>query len=276
MQKNKTIGFIGAGNMASALIGGMIDKIAQPDHIVVFDPDTEKTTGLRDEFSIRIAADNGGLLRDSDVVVLAVKPQIMRDVLTPLESVLPEPAPLVVSVAAGIRIASIEKWLGRRLGVVRVMPNTPSLVGCGAAGLYANDLVSAEQRNAAEALMGSVGVTAWVNDEIQLDTVTGISGSGPAYFMLFMEAMVEAAVARGLAPDTARALVVQTCRGAAELAAHSDQSLEQLRINVTSPGGTTERALETMKSERIDDIIRQAVNAAADRADELASTLAEE
>jgi pyrroline-5-carboxylate reductase len=276
MQATPTIGFIGAGNMAAALIGGLVKRTRQPDHIIAFDPDTAKASRLRNEFSIQVAASNPALLRDSDIVVLAVKPQIMRPVLTPLQSDLPDPAPLIVSVAAGIRIASIEKWLGRRLAVVRVMPNTPSLVGFGASGLCANDLVSPEQHDAAEVLMQSVGVVEWVENEPQLDTVTGISGSGPAYFMLFMEAMVDAAAARGLPRDTAEELVVQTCRGAAELARASDQSLEQLRINVTSPGGTTERALETMKTAHIDDIIRRAVNAAADRAGELATTLAEE
>jgi pyrroline-5-carboxylate reductase len=276
MQATPTIGFIGAGNMAAALIGGLVKRTRQPDHIIAFDPDTAKASRLRNEFSIQVAASNPALLRDSDIVVLAVKPQIMRPVLTPLQSDLPDPAPLIVSVAAGIRIASIEKWLGRRLAVVRVMPNTPSLVGFGASGLCANDLVSPEQHDAAEVLMQSVGVVEWVENEPQLDTVTGISGSGPAYFMLFMEAMVDAAAARGLPRDTAEELVVQTCRGAAELAGASDQSLEQLRINVTSPGGTTERALETMKTAHIDDIIRRAVNAAADRAGELATTLAEE
>lgn len=276
MQATPTIGFIGAGNMAAALIGGLVKRTRQPDHIIAFDPDTAKTSRLRNEFSIQVAASNPALLRDSDIVVLAVKPQIMRPVLTPLQSDLPDPAPLIVSVAAGIRIASIEKWLGRRLAVVRVMPNTPSLVGFGASGLCANDLVSPEQHDAAEVLMQSVGIVEWVENEPQLDTVTGISGSGPAYFMLFMEAMVDAAAARGLPRDTAEELVVQTCRGAAELAGASEQSLEQLRINVTSPGGTTERALETMKTAHIDDIIRRAVNAAADRADELATTLAEE
>lgn len=276
MATDLTIGFIGAGNMASALIGGMINRGREAARIMVFDPDDSKTNALSERFSISVAADNAQVLRDCDVVVLAVKPQVMRDVLTPLAPDVPASPPLFISVAAGIRIGSIEQWLGQALGVIRVMPNTPSLVGVGAAGLYANDRVSADQRAAAETLMQSVGITAWVDDEQQLDTVTGIAGSGPAYFMLFMEAMVQAAVARGLDRDTAHTLVVQTCRGAAELAHQSPESLEQLRINVTSPGGTTERALSTMQEAGIDDIIRRAVDAAADRADELATTLAEE
>lgn len=276
MQADTNIGFIGAGNMASAIIGGLAGKGRDPQTIAAFDPDAGRTGALREEHGIRIADGNQQLLNDCGIVVLAVKPQVMRDVLSPLVGAVPATPPLIISVAAGIRVASIEQWLGRRLAVIRVMPNTPSLVGAGAAGLYANDLVTAEQRRAAEALMQAVGITAWVDDEGQLDTVTGIAGSGPAYFMLFMEAMVDAAVQRGLDRETAQALVVQTCGGAAELARRSPESLAQLRINVTSPGGTTERALETMKAAGIDEIIRSAVNAAAERADELATTLAEE
>lgn len=276
MQTNIKVGFIGAGNMASALVGGMIAKGLAAENVFVFDPDAGRTDDLRDRFGVRVAGDNAELLQQCGVVVLAVKPQAMRDVLTPLAASLPEEPPLIVSVAAGIRVPSIEQWLGRPLPVIRVMPNTPSLVGEGASGLYANERVTPDQRTVAETLMQSVGATAWVDDEHQLDTVTGIAGSGPAYFMLFMEAMVEAAAARGLDRDTAHTLVVQTCRGAAGLAAQSGESLEQLRINVTSPGGTTERALSSMQDAGIHAIIRDAVNAAADRADELATTLAKD
>lgn len=276
MQQETTIGFIGAGNMAAAFIGGMVNRGRNPRRVMAFDPDTGKTTGLRERFSIQVAADNAQLLRDCGVVVLAVKPQAMREVLEPLAGSIPDTPPLIVSIAAGIRIASIEQWLGRPLEVIRVMPNTPSLVGTGASGLYANERVTVAQKDMAQSLIQAVGIAAWVDDEHQLDTVTGLSGSGPAYFLLLMEAMVEAAVERGLARDTALALVLQTCRGAADLARESGESLEQLRINVTSPGGTTERGLESMQSAGIDRIIRSAVNAAADRADELATTLAEE
>lgn len=276
MQADTKIGFIGAGNMAAAIIGGLVQKGRDPASILAFDPDAEKTNRLRDELAIQAADSNEQLLGDCGVVVLAIKPQVMRMVLTPLGGALGDPPPLVISVAAGIRVASIERWLGRPLAVIRVMPNTPSLVGAGASGLFANENVTPKQRSAAETLMQSVGITAWVDDEHQIDTVTGIAGSGPAYFMLFMEAMVEAGAARGLDRDAAHRLVVQTCGGAAELARQSPDSLEQLRVNVTSPGGTTERALKTMTDAGIDGIIRSAVNAAADRADELATTLAEE
>lgn len=276
MQADTKIGFIGAGNMAAAIIGGLVQKGRDPASILAYDPDAEKTSRLRNDFSVRAADSNEQVLGNCDVVVLAVKPQVMREVLTPLGGALGDPPPLVISVAAGIRVASIEGWLGRPLAVIRVMPNTPSLVGAGASGLFANDSVTPQQRSTAETLMQSVGITAWVDDEHQIDTVTGIAGSGPAYFLLFMEAMVEAAAARGLDRDAAHELVVQTCGGAAELARQSSDSLEQLRVNVTSPGGTTERALKTMTDAGIDGIIRNAVNAAADRADELATTLAEE
>jgi pyrroline-5-carboxylate reductase len=276
MQEETKIGFIGAGNMASAIMGGLVKRGRDPRTVTAFDPDAEKMKRLEDDFGIRAADSNEALVQDCGVVVLAVKPQVMRNVIEPLAGILPETAPLFISVAAGIRIASIEKWLGRRLAVIRVMPNTPSLVGAGASGLYASDLVTTAQRRGAESLMQAVGVTAWIDDEQQLDTVTGIAGSGPAYFLLFMEAMVDAAVERGLDRGTAHKLVVQTCGGAAALAGGSPESLQQLRINVTSPGGTTERALETMRAAGVEEIIRSAVNAAAERADELANTLAGE
>jgi len=195
MRTTVKVGFIGAGNMAAALVGGMINKGLAPDDVLVFDPDEGKTNMLRHRFAIGVAGNNTEILGQCDVVVLAVKPQVMRDVLTPLAAGVPDTPPLIISVAAGIRVPSIEEWLGRPLSVIRVMPNTPALVGAGASGLYANERVSAEQRRTAETLMQSVGVTAWVENEPQLDTVTGIAGSGPAYFMQFMEAMVEAAEA---------------------------------------------------------------------------------
>ena len=276
MHSDTKIGFIGAGNMAAALIGGLIKDGKNPGRLTAFDPDTAKTGALNKRFSIQVAEDNARLMQECHVVVLAVKPQLMRRVLAPLAGAVPQTPPLIVSIAAGIRIASIEKWLGRPLAVIRVMPNTPALVGAGAAGLYANERAGDEQRRVAADMMQSVGVAVWVENEQQLDTVTGLSGSGPAYFMLFMQAMVEAAVERGLARDTAHALVLQTCRGAAELARESGESLEQLRINVTSPGGTTERGLDTMTAAGIEAILGSAVKAASDRAGELATTLAGE
>lgn len=274
MQSDFNIGFIGAGNMASAIVGGLVNQGRDPHTLLVFDPDTDKTGRLRQQYGVRLAEDNAQLLRDCAAVVLAVKPQVMRDVLAPLAAALPDTPPLIISVAAGIRVASIEEWLGRRLAVIRVIPNTPSLVGEGASGLYANELASATQRDAAAALMQAVGIVAWLDSDAQVDTATGIAGSGPAYFMLFMEAMIDAAVARGFDRDSAAKLVVQTCGGAAALARSSPESLEQLRINVTSPGGTTEQALKSMTDAGIHGIIRDAVNAAADRADELASSMA--
>lgn len=276
MSTNKKIGFIGGGNMARSLIGGLVNQGVESKNLAVFDPDSEKVSELTRTFAISVYQSNEDLMAACDVVVLAIKPQIMAKVLRPLASNLPDTPPLIISVAAGIRTDSMEKWLQRELPLVRAMPNTPALVSSGATGLYANPHVSHEQKQLAETLLQAVGIVGWVEHETQLDVITALSGSGPAYFMLFMEILEKSAIELGLDADLAQRFVIQTCCGAGKLAADSDESLEQLKINVTSPGGTTERALQSMANNEIDKTLRQAVQAAANRADELAQELAED
>jgi pyrroline-5-carboxylate reductase len=209
----------------------------------------------------------------ADVVVLSVKPQVMRDVC---ESIAPAVAirhPLMLSVAAGVRIEQIDTWIGGGLPIVRCMPNTPSLIGAGATGMFANSRVSAAQRAQAEAILSGSGLALWIPDEDMMDTVTGISGSGPAYFLLLIEALEDAAVAQGLPRDTARALAIQTCLGAARLAAQSNEAPAQLRERVTSPGGTTQAALDTFAEGGLRELVASAVAAATARGRELAREL---
>jgi pyrroline-5-carboxylate reductase len=209
-------------------------------------------------------------MEGADVVVLAVKPQVMRSVLEPLQSIAQKQRPLLVSVAAGIREASLNSWLGGNLPIVRCMPNTPALVQAGATGLYANPQVNKEQRSLAESILRTVGITLWFDDEAKLDTVTAVSGSGPAYFFLVMEAMQAAAESLGLKPDDAKLLVVQTALGAARLALESEQQPAELRKQVTSKGGTTEAALNQLNAGGLVPLFAEALKAAEERSKELA------
>lgn len=273
---NKNIGFIGGGNMARSLIGGLIDTGRSTDTLYVSEPDPAKRQYFEQQLGIRVTADSNDVASDCDVVVLAVKPQVIREVLLPLQPVLQRCRPLVLSIAAGVTEKDIDRWAGGGLPIVRTMPNTPALVGSGATGLYANARVSEEQHDIAESLMRAVGVTVWLKDESLLDPVTALSGSGPAYFMLFMESLEQAAIEQGLDAETARLLVLETCLGAAKLAMESEEDLTELRRRVTSPGGTTEKALLVMENEGIKGIIRKAFNAASQRASELGRILGED
>lgn len=269
-----TIGFIGGGNMATSLIGGIVSQGDTPaDHIWVFEPNAERAQALCQEFGIRAARDNSELIRNSEIVVVAVKPQILQQVISPYADVFKATQPLIVSIVAGITASSIEKWLGADFSIVRVMPNTPALVGMGASGLYANNNVNPQQRDAASRICNAVGISAWVNAEADIDSVTALSGSGPAYFMLFIQALIEAAEAAGLSSDSAKALAVQTASGAAHLIASSDTSLQTLIDNVTSPNGTTEKALQSLDNANIKGVIADAFEAARSRSEELAKEL---
>lgn len=271
----KRIGFIGGGNMARSLIGGLVAAGTPPDIVKASDPEKTIRASLASDFGIEATGDNAEILEASDVLVLAVKPQVIEKVLTPLSSSFDAHKPLVISVAAGIPIASIEKWANTDLAVIRVMPNTPALIGAGAAGLFANPRTSVEQRAAAESIIQSVGTSIWVGDETLIDTVTAVSGSGPAYFFYLMEAMIEAGVAGGLEPSAARALVLQTALGASRLALSSDEPPAELRRRVTSPGGTTEAAINSLTEDQCSESIIRAVDAARLRSIELARSLGE-
>ncbi|MCH4564321.1 pyrroline-5-carboxylate reductase [Halomonas sp. EGI 63088] len=265
--------FIGAGNMASAIIGGMIDNGFSPAAITATSPSDEMLAPVRRRLGIHTATDNAAATDQADVVVLAVKPQVMRDVCAGLRDVVQRRRPLIVSVAAGLPAETLEHWLGGDLAVVRCMPNTPSLVGAGAAGLFANANVSDAQRQLATEMLEAVGLVEWVEQEALLDAVTAVSGSGPAYFFLMFEAMEEAGVSLGLPAETARRLAIQTALGAAKMAQQSDKLPAELKRNVMSPGGTTERAIEHLESAGLRRTLGEALEACAARAREMADEL---
>ena len=267
-----TIGFIGAGNMASALSGGMLAQGFRPAQLALSDPSAEQLEPHRTR-GLFTTTDNAALLARADVLVLAVKPQVMAAVMQPLAAQAQARRPLVISIAAGISAASISEWLGGGLAVVRAMPNTPALVQAGATGLYANNLVTPAQRAEAESILGAVGITLWVDDEPLIDAVTAVSGSGPAYFFYLMEAMIAAGTQLGLDEKTARALTLQTALGAAQMAIMSGVDPAELRRRVTSPGGTTERALAVLEQAALRDTVAQALTACAERGAELARQL---
>jgi pyrroline-5-carboxylate reductase len=259
--------------MARSIIGGLVNMGRDPHTIKVSEPDPQKRAYFSEEFGIEAVEDNERLVRDCDILVLAVKPQVMKQALLPLRPLLLERRPLILSIAAGVREGAIDDWAGGGHAVVRAMPNTPALVGSGATGLFANERVSLDQRDLAESLMRAVGVTVWLTDESMLDHVTALSGSGPAYFMLFMEALEHAGVAHGLEPEVAHLLVMETCLGAAKLAMESREDFAELRRRVTSPGGTTESAMEVMEKAEFHRIINDAFEAASRRAHELGNQL---
>ena len=259
--------------MASALIGGLIADGYDPTKIWATDPQAEKLAVMQAEFGIRITPDNNVAVRHADIVVLAVKPQVAKTVVSELANAVQTKKPLIISILAGVSEKSLCQWLGEgHVAVVRCMPNTPALTRCGATGLYANAAVSAEQKNQAESILRAVGVTVWVNEEKQIDIVTALSGSGPAYFFRIMEVLEQAAVDLGLPADTAHLLTLQTCLGAARIALESNESLKVLREHVTSPGGTTQAALNVLQ-EGLPTLLREAVNAAYKRAEKLSEEL---
>ncbi len=272
---DNSIGFIGGGNMARSLIGGLISTGRAPHTIRVSEPDPQKRTYFQEILKVGVVQDNRELASGSDIIVLAVKPQVMKQALQPLREPLLQHRPLLLSIAAGIREPDINRWAGGGHAIVRAMPNTPALVGSGATGLFANPAVSANQRDQAESLMRAVGVTVWLGQESLLDQVTALSDSGPAYFILFMEALEQAGIEHGLDRDVAHLLVMETCLGAARLAMESDEDLPELRRRVTSPGGTTEKALQVMENAHMQRIIRDAFAAASLRASELGNQLGE-
>ena len=267
------IGFIGGGNMARSLVGGLLNTGWPHSRICVSEPDEEKRDYFEHQMGVRAVPQNEATIEGADVVVLAVKPQVLRDMLLSTQPSLQQRRPLMVSIVAGIRECDIQRWSGGGLSIVRAMPNTPALVGSGATGLYANKLVDDAQRDVAESLLRAVGTTVWLDEEVMLDVVTALSGSGPAYFMYFMEALEQAAIQHGLAADTARLLTLETCLGAAKLAINSEEGLFELRRRVTSPGGTTERALQVMDGAKLPDILNQAFDAAVKKASELGEIL---
>jgi pyrroline-5-carboxylate reductase len=266
------IAFIGAGNMATALIGGLIADGTPAAQIIASDPSSERLTALAGS-GIRTTDDNAEAAAQAGLLVLAVKPQMLKLVCQELAASVQQHAPLVVSIAAGVRSAELIDWLGGGVSVIRTMPNTPAMIQCGATVLFAGPGVSAEQRDAAEHVLRAVGLTRWVDDEGLLDAVTALSGSGPAYQFLFMEAMEAAAVKLGLPAETARLLTLQTALGAARMAMESSDDLATLRDKVTSPGGTTEQAIMAFEEGGLRDLVERALGAARDRSEEISRIL---
>jgi pyrroline-5-carboxylate reductase len=267
------IAFIGGGNMARSLIGGLLNTGFAASSITVAEPRAEARQELGRDFGIACYGENRLAAAEADVVVLAVKPQIMPSIHTELQDLLARRRPMLLSIAAGVRIDQLERWFGHALPIVRCMPNTPALIGAGATGLFPNRRVSAEQRAQAQHIMDAVGITRWVEEESLIDTVTGISGSGPAYFFAMVEALEDAAFAQGMSRETARALAAQTCLGAGRMLVESGEDPGVLRQRVTSPNGTTQAALESFSAEHFAQIVARAVSAATRRAGELAAAL---
>jgi pyrroline-5-carboxylate reductase len=265
------IAFIGGGNMAAALIGGLVKRGTSPADLYAVDVNSEARTRLETQFGIKTAAAADGTLRAYDAVVIAVKPQVMKDVAAGLAPHLS--TQLVVSIAAGIRGADIARWLNGYTRIVRAMPNTPALIGMGVTGVAALPGVDEAGRTLAASVLGAVGETVWFEDEARIDAVTALSGSGPAYVFYFIEALQEAARRLGLSDDQGRALALATFAGAAQLAAQSNEPASVLRERVTSKGGTTAAALASFDARSVKEAIVAGVLAADARAKEMGDEL---
>ena len=267
MQNDLKISFIGGGNMAAALLGGLAGKLTAGANIHVVDINADALARLQQQFGVTVAPQIDAAVAASDVIVLAVKPQQMREVAAQLRPHIGQQ--LVLSIAAGIRGADLSRWLGGHGAVVRTMPNTPALIGQGITGMAALPGVSASQREAADAIMRAVGATVWLDDESLIDPVTAVSGSGPAYVFYFIEAMQQAAQEMGLSLEQGTQLAIATFTGAAQLAAQSPDPVSVLRERVTSKGGTTYAALTSMEAAGVKEGIVKALHAAAARGREL-------
>jgi pyrroline-5-carboxylate reductase len=272
----ETIAFIGGGNMATSLVAGLIADGYDPQRLIVSDPDQDKLSALATGFGVRTTRDNALAQQQAAIVLLCVKPQMARSVCQGLAWSTEKGAPpLVVSVMAGIREQSIQDWLGGPRPLVRAMPNTPAMIQAGAIVLHATPQVTSDQRNQAETILRAGGLTRWVEREDLMDAVTALSGSGPAYFFLLMEVLEQSGTALGLDAESARLLTIQTALGAARMAMESTDTPHELRARVTSPGGTTERALGVLESGRFAQLVDEAVRAALERSRELSRLLAE-
>ncbi len=270
MKQANKITFIGAGNMATAIIGGLIAKGYPAEQLAACAPVAKELQKLDLQFGIATYSDNNSPIAQTDILVLCVKPQVMQAVCEGLKPAVQKHRPLIVSIAAGVQSAQLDSWLGNGLAIIRCMPNTPAQVHLGASGLFANRAVSENQKQATEGLFGAVGTVAWIEEERDLHTVTALSGSGPAYCFLFLEALEQAAVNLGLDQTAARQLTIQTMRGAAELATRSEEDPAALKRRVMSPGGTTEKAISRFEQEQLVAIVAAAVKDAWERSYQLA------
>jgi pyrroline-5-carboxylate reductase len=268
---NKHLAILGGGNMGRALIGGMLRRGTRPEHITVGESSPAAREALSADFGVQSTADNAAAVEPASVIVLAVKPQIAGTVLAPLQPALQRARPVVISIAAGIRLAALESWCGAGVPVIRAMPNRPALVGAGATGLFAPASVAAAHREVAERVMQAVGEVIWVAAEDDLDVVTALSGSGPAYFFLLAELLTQGAIDLGLEPEAARRLAIATLHGAGQLAHSGDGDLARMRAEVTSKGGTTEAAVKAFEAADLRGSVARALAAAVRRSRELAA-----
>ena len=267
------IGFIGGGNMARSLIGGLLAKGIAPTQLWVSEPTLANRQRLQEDFGVQVCETNTQVCQEASILLFAVKPQVLAQVAQEIATLVQQRKPLVISIAAGIRTDDVNRWLGGQCKIVRAMPNTPALIGLGATALFANVQVEQEAKDIAQALLSAVGISLWVEQESQLDAVTALSGSGPAYYFLFMEAMQQAAITLGLPADIASQLTLQTALGAVTMAQQSDESLTSLRERVTSPNGTTAAAIAQMEKLEFRALIQSALVAACQRSQELAIQL---
>ncbi|MGC1854813.1 MAG: pyrroline-5-carboxylate reductase [Candidatus Aquirickettsiella sp.] len=271
--QNSIISFIGAGNMATSIIKGLLKENYPAKKIWATNNNLAQLNKLKN-LNINLTTNNRDAVHMANIVVLAVKPQILKSVAIEIADLIQEKKPLILSIAVGISLNSLEHYLSNsRLALIRCMPNTPALIGCGATGLFANQNCSNAQKIAAESIFRSVGTVVWLSKEDQIDIVAALSGSGPAYFFLFMETLKAAAIELGLAKETANLLTLQTALGSARIAIESKKSMAELRQQVTSPGGTTEQALKSLNNDHFSDIVKKAIREAKNRAEELAKDL---
>lgn len=265
------IAFIGGGNMARSLIAGLVRRGMPAARIHVAEPVAMLREALAQDFGVQIHSDAADAVGHAGLWLMAVKPQVMREVCASLAAVAAQQQPVVVSIAAGITATQLERWLGGNQSIVRAMPNTPALLGAGVTGLFANAQVSATQRAQAELVLASAGRTVWIADEARMDAVTAVSGSGPAYVFLLAEAMEAAALEQGLPAEAARTLVLDTILGAARMLTETGEAPAELRRRVTSPGGTTQAAIETFQAGGFEALTARAIDAAARRGKELSA-----
>ncbi len=273
--QHQTLAFIGAGSMASSIIGGLINDGYDAGKIIAANPSSEKLLHLKTQFHIQITENNVEAMEQADVILFCVKPDKIASVSHDLKTVNRHDK-LVISVAAGITCELIEQWLLHKTPIIRAMPNTPSLLGAGACGLFANDSCTKSHKDIGESIFRSVGITLWVQNEADMNAITALSGSGPAYFLLVFEAMIDCAVQWGLSYKQARLLVLQTALGATRMAMEHEEPIQQLRQSVTSKGGTTQAAIETLQHHQLPQIFQEALENARNRASEMTELFAKE
>ncbi|MCL6414146.1 pyrroline-5-carboxylate reductase [Aestuariirhabdus sp. Z084] len=267
------LAFIGAGNMSQAIFGGLIKQGYEAHRIWASTRTPEKLISLEQKYGIVTSTDNQELIRNAEVIILGVKPQGMQALLEELAEELQNKRPLLISVAAGITIEALDRWSGGGLPIIRCMPNTPSLVNTGASGLFANSTVNDQQRQITDAIFKAIGIVSWVDNEDLIDAVIAVSGSGPAYYFMVMEAMVSAGEQLGLSREDAKQLTLQTALGAARMAQQSELDPGELKRQVMSPGGTTEQAILSFEREGLPQLFENAMRRCKDRAAEMAAEL---